>query len=632
MPNVRPFAFLLPLALASGCGSTSPVTPPAPICGNPAPVVSAAGVTLHDACGNGAALLPRVLVGGAWHGAGLDGACTTTGASVICPAGAAGSVSAAVAGQVVTTTFTAAVAATVQAIGLDGTATLAGATSWLSNGFQSWSQSGVVALAPAVSDSALAAAVAAVGDTEVLRAGNELSWFFTFAGGPAADGTAGTSLFAGALSASQWKPWAQIVQGPTALGVRLTSGGAGEVVAVAAGASVTGEPWRLELGDGLEGMERRWAAGLATRRTTTPRPAQPGWNSWYQLWDGVAETDVRANAALLPPVIDARVPAGAPPLRVVIDDGWEQAWGDWTPNARFPSGLDGIAADFAKQGLTTGVWLAPLLAEPASAVATAHPDWFVPGISYHHPVHGDLLVLDVTNPAAAAHLTAVIQQIVGWGMGLLKIDFLFAGTYEGKRAAAVTGMQAYGQALDLIRKAAGQATLLVAVGAPVLETPRWVDGWRVGADIAYQSSGPAWPFLPNQARSVASRWPVCLVTLCDANPVLLRVLTQDEVQTGGAIVGFAGGALFLSDNLRTLAAPRQGWGFDAAGAALALGGVPSVPEDPYPPAPPATLDNVVINLILMRSTQVVPTRWKTPSGARFGVDTGDDPLPRSAAP
>jgi hypothetical protein len=556
----------------------------------------------------------------------MDGACTATTTSVTCPAGAAGSVTASLAGQVVSTSFVASSAVTVQAIGLDGTASIAGATSWLSNGFQSWSQSGVVSIAAPVADAALATALAATGDDEVLRGGNELSWFYTFAGGPAPDGTAGTSLFAGALSASTWKPWAQVFLAQGALGVRLTSGGAGEAVPVAAGASVSGEPWQIELGDGLESMERRWAAALASRRAKTPRPAQAGWNSWYELWDTVDEQGVRANAALLPAVLGGRLPQGVPPLRVVIDDGWEQAWGDWTPNARFSSGLNGIAADFAKQGLTTGVWLAPLLAEPASMVAKAHPDWFVPGISYHHPVHGDLQVLDVTNPNAAAHVTAVIQQLVGWGMGLLKIDFLFAGTYEGKRASPVTGMAAYGQALDLIRKAAGEDTLLVAVGAPVLETPRWVDGWRVGADIAYQNTGPAWPFIPNQARSVASRWPVCLATLCDADPVLLRVLTQDEVQTGGAVVGFAGGALFLSDDLRNLPMERRGWGFDASGAALALGGVPSVPEDPYPAAPPGTLDNVVIDIIKMTNTQVVPTRWRAPSGVRFGVNVGDDPL------
>lgn len=352
---------------------------------------------------------------------------------------------------------------------------------------------------------------------------------------------------------------------------------------------------------------------------------QAGWNSWYELWDGVDEKAVRADATLAKAALAKVMPAGQLP-RIVVDDGWQMAWGDWTPNAKFPSGLDGLHKDLANQGFSMGVWLAPLLAAPDSAVAKAHPTWFVGGAIYHHPIHGDLQVLDVTQPDAAAHLTDVVKTIVGWGLGVLKIDFLFAGTYEGTRAVPMTGMEAYAKALGILRAAAGEETLLVAVGAPPLVTIEHVDGWRVGADIAYQSSGPNWAFLPNQARSVASRGPFCRVTRCDADPALLRALPQEEVTTGVWIAGLAGGAMFYSDDLRSLPADRTGWGFDAQQAALALGGLPSVPEDAYPAAPPLLLSSVVTDLIGQATTQVVPARWKTPAGARLGLNVTEEAM------
>ena len=44
-------------------------------------------------------------------------------------------------------------------------------------------------------------------------------------------------------------------------------------------------------------------------------------------------------------------------------------------NERFPSALDALAADIDRAGATPGIWLAPFLAAPGSALLEAHPDW-----------------------------------------------------------------------------------------------------------------------------------------------------------------------------------------------------------------------------------------------------------------
>lgn len=428
----------------------------------------------------------------------------------------------------------------------------------------------------------------------------------------------------GALRADRFASWAQVHRDGDRLNVRLVSGGTGERVSLDAGQSVDGEPWHLGVG-ALEAQLEAYAAALPTRAATVPRPAEAGWNSWYELWDDVDEQAVRDNAALARAILEPLVPAGAPPLRIVVDDGWQVAWGEWTPNAKFPSGIDGLAAELAADGLTTGIWLAPLLVDADSALVSDHPEWFVGGVTYSHPEHGAMRVLDPTHPEAAAHLSQTIAKIVGWGVGLLKIDFLFAGTWAGERHEDVTGMEAYGRALAIIREAAGPDTVILAVGSPPLGTLQHADAWRVGGDIAFEPFGPAWPFVANEARSIAARWPFCRATLCDGDPPLLRDLTEDEVGAGGWGAAFAGGALFLSDDLRTLDPLRVPWGLDAARVQAALSG-PSVPLDPVPPDPPPDLVDQVTDVLLFQDTHAVPTLWRLPDQGRVAFNAGATPI------
>jgi len=618
MPRVHASPLLgsvLALSLM-GCGGDDAAGGDREVCTGSVEVTSL-GVTSSDDCGNRVTLLPSVKSGGAWRSA--SGDCSVDAGALVCPMGALGAARVGVEGTVLRLAFESSADGEVEGLALEGTAELRGATSWLSNGFQSWSQSGVVALGAPPSAAELDEALATRGDGEVVREGWELSWSFTHAGGGA------SSLFAGALSEARFRAWAALHREGDTLQVRLVSGGTGEKVPVSAKQSLNAEPWQLELGSDLEAMARRWADALTSRAKTAPRAASAGWNSWYDLWDGVDETAVRENAPLARAALSPVLPAGTP-LRIVVDDGWQEAWGDWQPNAKFPSGLDGLAKDLKSQGYDVGVWLAPLLVDEDSETFKAHPEWMVGGASFKHSKNGSMRVLDVTHSGAAQHLSQVIASIVGWGYDLLKIDFLFAGTFEGQRAEAVTPMQAYARALKVIREAAGEDTLLLAVGAPGLASLPWVDGWRVGGDIAFESSDVAWAFLPSQARSVAARWPLCVATACDADPVMLRKLESNEVDVGGYIAAFAGGALFLSDDLRELPPERHGWGLDAERAAWALSKKPAVPLDPYPKQPPATLRNVVVDLISKTTSHVVPGVWRSDDGVEVLLNVSEEPL------
>ena len=335
---------------------------------------------------------------------------------------------------------------------------------------------------------------------------------------------------------------------------------------------------------------------------------------------------VRANAALARQHLGPALPIDAPPLRVTVDDGWQQAWGEWQPNAKFPDGLSGLAADLRGDGFTMGVWFAPLLVDADAPLAAAHPDWFVQGAIYPHLEHGPMRVLDVTNPEAAAHLDETVRRIVGWGYDFLKIDFLFAAFVPGERAEASTALFAYRRALQIIREAAGEDVVILAVGAPPTPSLPFVDAWRVGGDIIVEPFGPSFPFVTNELRSVAARWPFCRVTLCDPDPPVLRAFSEDEVQSSAFVAATAGGAWFLSDDLRALDEARAAWGAEPTRVAAALSGRPATPEDWFPDPAPTGLVSALADHLAGTHRQVAPVRWRGQDGRRWAVNATAAPI------
>lgn len=587
------------LSVLAGCAQA----PPAGVCGD------GPGVLVGPRCESAAARLrPLARVGGSWVG--RDAECDAIDEGLSCPV-EGGALLLTYDGEEVRVGFEASAPVTIEALVAEGPLALEGATTWLSNGFHSWSQSGALALGPLADDDALFAALAERGDAEVLRDGRQLSWEHTVVGGGE------VSMLAGAVGSARFRPWTQVgTDEADVLRARLGSGGV-ERVDVSPGETVWGEPFRVGFGP-TEELLRAHAAALPARGGAAA--AEIGWNSWYELWDAVDEEAVRANAARASELLASRAPS-ATPLRIVVDDGWQRAWGDWYPNEKFPSGLDGLAADLRDDGFVMGVWLAPLLVAADSEVATAHPDWLVGGATYAHAKHGAMHVLDVTNPEVEAHLRATIERIVSWGYDLLKIDFLFAGTFEGERMVDVTGMEAYHRALGILREAAGDA-LLLTVGAPGLASLPYSDGWRVGGDIALEPFGAGWAWIPNQARSLAARFPLCLRVLCDADPPILRELPREEVETGAWVVALSGGALFLSDDLRALPDERVAWGLTAERVALSLGGEPAYPEDFLPASAPSRLRSAITDHLSpgATSSHVIPTVWRAPDGTRVAIN------------
>jgi len=575
------------------------------------------GLHIYSCSGDRILLRPMVEIGGQWLTP-RSSDCTTLGQLLTCTIDQIGTLYLSTAGGV-QLHFTPSKPVTVHGLGLRGPLHLKGAVGWLSHGFQSWSQTGVISIRKPPSAADLRQAVLQSGEDEVYRRGREVAWWYTFVGGGE------TTFLAGASTAETFKSWLQIAKTANAgvLQAQLVSGDAGEAVALVAGQSLAGETWHIALGNSLQTAMDHYSASLGSRRRSRLLTPLYGWNSWYGLWGGVSEAAVLANTEELSKTLLDVAPSRARPAYVVIDDGWEKAWGDWEPNEKFPSSLGALTQSIKAHGLAAGIWIAPVMVSLKSPLAQVHPDWLVQDLSYQHPT-GTFKVLDVTHPDAAAFLQERIRKLVDSGFSLIKIDFLFAAALEGRHFKPATGMQAYRKMLQLIRAAAGEETILVGVGAPPLGTLPFVDSWRVGGDIAFSPGpmgipAPQFRFIANQARSIAGRYPFCRATLCDGDPLLMRApLSRGDVELGSWVVGLTGGGLFLSDPLPALPSERRSWGLAPTTIAASLSGLAAAPASFFPEQIPDELVNV--RDFIYPSEHQVPNLWRLPGGEHLGLN------------
>jgi alpha-galactosidase len=248
------------------------------------------------------------------------------------------------------------------------------------------------------------------------------------------------------------------------------------------------------------------------------KPSPRVWCSWYSLYGAIDEP-------ILHRTFDEQ--SDLPFDVLQVDDGWEVAVGDWQPNEKFPSGMKALADRIRTSGRTPGLWLAPLLAVPSSALFRQNPDWLL------HDVNGKLVsagylwgeplyALDTTYPEALDWLAKLMKKVRAWGFDYLKLDFLYAGALPGKRHVDMPREATYRHGLQVMREAMGEDAYFLTCGAPIIPSLGLCDAIRVGPDVAgewesYRDStllyNPTTPGTKNAIRTTVnrlwlSRWPL----------------------------------------------------------------------------------------------------------------------------
>ena len=171
--------------------------------------------------------------------------------------------------------------------------------------------------------------------------------------------------------------------------------------------------------DGLDGLSRRLhrsQRGTATH-SNAPRPLVLNtWEAVYFDHDLDRLTQLADTAA--------EIGVG----RFVLDDGWfgsrrddSSGLGDWVvSDDAWPEGLRPLVEHVKARGMEFGLWFEPEMVNVDSDVVRAHPDWVLgPRAGLPRPSRRQH-VLDLTNPAAAAHVEQQISTLVGE----LGIDFI----------------------------------------------------------------------------------------------------------------------------------------------------------------------------------------------------------------
>jgi alpha-galactosidase len=349
------------------------------------------------------------------------------------------------------------------------------------------------------------------------------------------------------------------------------------------GGRVASDPILLLYGqDGTATLRRALAIAGRASGGRASNVAPRGWCSWYHLGLAVSEADIRRHAAFVSSRLPQLTRGTTKTNRAVIqlDDGWMprwQRWGDWVPNESFAGGFSAMVQAVRRRRLRAGIWLAPFLVAADSQLATDHPDWLVRGEDGTKLVDPRLTrayhVLDVTHPDAAAHLTSVFAGLRRDGFTYYKIDFLYAGAYEGRRRdGAITGTEALRLGLQRILDAvnppkSAEEAYIVACGAPLLPIVGLVHGARIGGDVGApqmqdgQATAPqvGFPLILSMARNTAARV-FFDRTLFNNDPDVVMVpspqLTLDEARVMVTVAALSGGIFMLSDDLGTLPPER----------------------------------------------------------------------------
>jgi alpha-galactosidase len=331
------------------------------------------------------------------------------------------------------------------------------------------------------------------------------------------------------------------------------------------------------LGEYIEAVVREHhLAGSAQRLKESPT----GWCSWYQFSTedyvgAVTALDIQENLGALTGVRPDL------PLDILqIDDGFEEQIGDWsTFSPGFHQGVAPLAAEIRRAGFEAGLWLAPFIVHPKSRLAHDHPEWLLRG-SLGRPVNAGFLwgvfmnALDLTHPGAMEYAAESVRMASReWGFSYLKLDFLFAGALPGRfKDASKTRAQVLRAGLESLRSAAGEETTLLGCGCPLGPAIGLVDTMRIGADTTrrwlpafkgiqfFFQSEPDFPSARNASQNALTRaalhqrwW------INDPDCLLLRPqtkLTLEEIQTRATIIALTGGSFFLSDHLPGLPADR----------------------------------------------------------------------------
>ncbi len=108
---------------------------------------------------------------------------------------------------------------------------------------------------------------------------------------------------------------------------------------------------------------------MGTRLSRIPEKPTFVYNTWEPFLHNI-------NEKMIYELVDAAAECGFGEF--VIDDGWQDSYGDWGINkTKFPNGLKPVFDYIKSKGMKPGLWISIAAAEATSKVYREHPEWAV---------------------------------------------------------------------------------------------------------------------------------------------------------------------------------------------------------------------------------------------------------------
>lgn len=293
-----------------------------------------------------------------------------------------------------------------------------------------------------------------------------------------------------------------------------------------------------------------------------------GWNSWHWHGPDISETSIWEQTQWI-----AQHHRELPLTYIVVDDGWQKAWGDFEPDRqKFPNGLPALAQQIQSTGLTPGIWLAPFLVHPYAQVAKQYPDWLV--TEGNGPMEGSKIsrfdrllprtrwVLDLNLPEVNIYLMDNIDQLVESGFKLLKLDFLYAQHFNPRFTTSKIPDRLLRTFLATIRTRHPDV-YTIACGCPLAPAVDTVDAMRISEDINVPHLKHLWPLnriittqrLRQLKENLAKRQGLSQLWHLDPDAFVSHSahgLTKEETMTLHKTIKQTEGVIFLGDDLKNL--------------------------------------------------------------------------------
>lgn len=258
----------------------------------------------------------------------------------------------------------------------------------------------------------------------------------------------------------------------------------------------------LRAGDGFQALYAYGEENCKLKRDLSGF-VDPGWNSWdYYRWT-ITEDEVLENAEFIArdPVLSKHV------KKIIIDDGWQYAYGEWKANSYFPHGMKWMAKELKKLKFIPGLWVAPTIVEPHSWIGQMEPDMLAKaengqGTLCWQCMQRHAFVLDPTVEKSRKFIYDLFDGLANDGYEYFKVDFLW-GTYCARQFT--DKKVGRGKLIDLTLGVAREATKdraqILGCGYMFCGGENPVDMARVGGDVHAR-----WDSIKANTASIALRY------------------------------------------------------------------------------------------------------------------------------